>query len=83
MLDGFVESRFAHYKVIGIHHRHGNGEVDDFEDGGGRLNLNDEVAVKWLHQSAVRLAEHFRIPHFKVFVASGGCLGYPNAVCAR
>jgi hypothetical protein len=61
-----------HGPVIGLHHRQGNGEIDDFNDGqgGGRGNGNDTMVVEWMHRSMQALAKHHGIAKYRVFFAS-------------
>jgi hypothetical protein len=58
--------------VIGLHHRHGNGEIDDFnEPGATRGNANDTKVVKWLARSVAALASALGLPSgYRVFFAS-------------
>jgi hypothetical protein len=49
--------------VIGLHHRQGNGEIDDFNDGTGdnRGNANDTAVAMWLYRSVHALAQHHNL----------------------
>ena len=61
-LDDFVHREFdqgkesSRARVIGVHHRHGNGEVTDFLDGWGRANLDDAKVAKWIVRSVATIA---------------------------
>jgi hypothetical protein len=49
--------------VIGLHHRQGNGEIDDFNDGTGdnRGNANDTAVAMWLYRSVHALAQYHNL----------------------
>lgn len=59
--------------IVGMHHRHGNGELDEFFSNGvktGRSNLNDGRVAQWLVDSALEIAEAYEAPSHRIFLAT-------------
>ena len=63
------ENNFGSVPVIGVHHRHGNGEEDDFH-AGNRLNANNSRVIAWMNESVSELAALHGVADFRVFFAS-------------
>ena len=58
-LLGFLDTEFRDDVIIGVHHRHGNGEIEQFVDANGRIlrgNYDDGAVAKWIHASVRELA---------------------------
>lgn len=65
-IQEFLATEFGSTPVIGLHHRHGNGELDDFVDKktgapAGRLNKNNTRVIEWMDESVAELAKAYNI----------------------
>jgi hypothetical protein len=75
-LHDFISEHFGTTPVIGVHHRHGNGELDDFIDRktgarGARLNKNNSQVIDWIIRSMDALQrDHGFDGNYKVFFAT-------------
>jgi len=74
-IEAFLHAHFRGLPVIGVHHRHGNGELDDFVDKvtgapSGRLNKNNSKVVEWMVESVHELAAAYGLVDYRVFFAS-------------
>jgi hypothetical protein len=74
-IEAFLHENFGGLPVIGVHHRHGNGELDDFVDKvtgapSGRLNKNNSKVIEWMVESVHELASSYGLVDYKVFFAS-------------
>jgi len=71
----FIAENFQGRPVIGVHHRHGNGELDDFVDKktgrpGSRLNRNNTQVIEWMMESVSELAAEYNLTDYRVFFAT-------------
>jgi hypothetical protein len=84
---GFVASKGEdeedRVKIIAVHHRHGNGEKDDFTDGYGRGNRDDIKVVQWIVKSVATIAQTMKIHNYKVGGGVFALVFYSKPVYAR
>jgi hypothetical protein len=74
-IEDVIAENFGDTPVIGVHHRHGNGEIDDFLDRktgapSGRLNKNNSKVIDWMKDSIAELASEYGLKDYKVFFAT-------------
>lgn len=64
----------ANEVILGMHHRHGNGEIDDFTNRAGmksgRSNKDDRRVAQWLVESASAIAAQYQAVNYTIFFAS-------------
>lgn len=70
-INNFLSKNFVEAPVITIHHRHGNGEIDDFSDKASRLNRNNTRVIHWMAESVDTLAAEYGIAeNYRILFAS-------------
>lgn len=74
-IENVIASNFGNTPIIAIHHRHGNGELDDFTDKktgapSARLNKNNSKVVDWMVESIAELAHEYQLTDYKIFFAT-------------